>query len=191
MFVTRTLARRLWVSAILILTSLKLAVARIIPEGTEGSASPIVKPRIKTGRILQLALAGKNGTSGTQYGLEATGTFPFVRVVALVQQSAPVPVEVAPVPVLSQKRPARLTGVSDSATQKRGASTKRRLSRRLQTDHEKPFCYPANSQSCLNCPTCCLICGSCTSSASCTSCGGCACGCSACTSSSACTSCTG
>ena len=194
MFVARTLARRLWLSAILILTSLKLAVARIIPDATEGSASPIVKPRIKTGRILALAaLAGKQGTSGTQYGLEATGTFPFVRVVALVQRSIPVPVEVAPVPVLSQKGPTRLAGVPYSAAQKRGVSTKKRsgrLNRRLQTDHEKPFCFPANSQSCLNCPTCCIICGSCTSSGSCSSCGGCACGCGSCTSSSACTSCT-
>lgn len=195
MFVARTLARRAWVSAIVVLTSLKLAVSRIIPQTNESDASPIVKPRIKTGRILPLAvLTGKNSTSGMHYGLEATGIFPFVRVVALLQQSAPVPVEVAPVPVLSQKHPEHFGGGSDLALHKKGASTKRRsrkLSRRLQTDHEKPFCFPANSQSCLNCPTCCIICGSCTSSGSCTSCGGCACGCGSCTSSSACTSCTG
>lgn len=177
MFVARTFARRLWVGAILILTSLKLAVARIIPDTTEAHASPTVKPRIKTGRILPLAWSGRNGTSGMQYGLEATGVFPFVRVVTLAQNSVPVPVEVAPVPVPSQKQPERLTGVSAPATHRGPASTKKRsrtLNRRLQTDHEKPFCFPANSQSCLSCPTCCIVCNSCTSSSSCgtTSCGG-------------------
>jgi hypothetical protein len=172
MTVARTFIQRFWVGLILIAGFVKLAVARIIPASstsTSGS-SPSERSRVKTGRILRFA----SSTGAAHYGLEATGIFPYVRVVALPQGAAPVPVEVAPAAAISN----RLEGASEPVTPRSTVKQRSRtLTRRLHSNNqEKPFCYPANSQSCLNCPQCCIVCNSCSpNSAGCTSCGGCGC----------------
>ena len=180
MIIARTFMRRSWLGVILILSFLKLGVARIMPTANQSSPSPTrTKPHIKTGRVLRFVVpAGTRDASSAHYGLEATGIFPFVRVVALQQSSAPVPVEVAPVPALMKKQPERFETVSADGQKGKTAHKKRSrpLTRRLQANQEKPFCFPANSQNCLSCPTCCIVCTSCTSTSGCGGCGDCACG---------------
>jgi hypothetical protein len=164
MTVAKTFLRRFWIGIMLVLGFMKLAVARIVSAPATSSASPAERPEIKTDRILRFAVpAGAVGGAAMHYGLAATGVFPYVKVVAIQQNSAPVPVEVAPAPQVSKPN------------QRRSAAKKhpRSLTRRLHSNQEKPFCYPANSQSCLNCPVCCIICGSCSSCAGCTGCTGC------------------
>src|SRR5262249_37538014 len=88
------------------------------------------------------------------YGLEATGAFPYVRVIALQQHSAPVPVEAAPVPGVIKRQHERLADSPAPATHKPRPAAKRRsrpLTRRLHSNHDKPLCSAANSQSCLDC----------------------------------------
>lgn len=172
MIIARTLIRRLLVAVILVSSFLKLAVARIIPTGSQSSETS----GIKTGHVVRLVpSAADEDASGVHYVLETTEVFPYVRVVGLRHLSAPVPVEVAPVPEVVKRQPGHLTGTRARVTQKR-LPAKRRvrpLTRRVQSDHDKkPYCYPANSQSCLACPICCIICCSCggCSGCSCTSC---------------------
>lgn len=173
MTVARTFFRRFWVGVILIPGFLKLAVARIIPTASTSTSdiSPTGNPKLKTGRVLRFV----GSTGSVHYGLEATGVFPYVRVVAIQQSSAPVPVEVATVREVSNVNTAPTTGQDGrGATKKTSRSLTRRLQSKHNQDKDKPFCYPANSQSCLNCPQCCIICGSCSSCANCTGCTGCA-----------------
>jgi hypothetical protein len=182
MIVARTFIRRFWVGVMLIPSFMKLAVARIVPAPATPDPSSTERPKIKTSRVLRFAMpAGGSNLSGVHYGLEATGVFPYVRVIALQQHSAPVPVEVAPVPQAPKRQNVRSEGTPAAAAREGRPAAKARsrsLTRRLHSNQEKPFCYPANSQSCLNCPECCIVCGSCTSctsSAGCSSCSDCAC----------------
>lgn len=177
MIVTKTFIRRFWVGVLLVLSVMKTAIARIVPAPDTSGSSSAEAPKIKTTRVLRFAMpAGGKNPSAAHYGLEATGTFPFVRVVALHQYSAPVPVEVAPVPQAPKRQNVRSQGASAVTASKERSAAKTRsrsLTRRLHANQDKPFCYPANSQSCLNCPECCIICGSCSSCAGCTGCTGC------------------
>lgn len=176
MIIARSLISRFVVGVVLVLGSFKLAVARIVLTASKSGASPTEPLSIKTSRIFHFFVPARNkDASYAHYGLEATGAFPYVRIIALQQHSAPVPVEVAPAPGVIRQRE-HLAGHHASAKQKQHPGMKKRsrpLTRRTQSNHEKPFCYPANSQSCLDCPCLgCITCTSCSSSAGCSSCGG-------------------
>ena len=180
MIVARTLIRRLLVVVVLVSGFLKLAVARIVPSSSgESIVSPTETSHITTGRIVRFVPFKEHKDPFVRYVLEATAVFPYVRILELRQLSPPVPVEVAPVPIAVATNPKNeRRSHAGPAKQKRYPTTQRRpLTRRMQADHEKkPFCYPANSQSCLNCPTCCIICG-CGGCSGCSGCSGCGSGC--------------
>jgi hypothetical protein len=178
MVIARTLIRRLLVAVVLVFSFLKLAVARIVPSDSESLVSPTETSHITTGRIVRFVPFAEHKDPSVRYVLEASAVFPYIRILELRQLSPPMPVEVAPVPVATTQKSERRSHVAP-AKQKRHSTTRRRpLTRRMQSDHEKkPFCYPANSQSCLNCPTCCIICGcgGCSGCSGCSGCGSCTC----------------
>lgn len=172
MIVATNLVRRCWVGIAFIFSIFRLPSAQgtVTPAGS--TAKSTKTPMIKEGRVFRLTLPYTGNRKGSfHYGLEATGSFPFVRLIALPEHSAPVPLEVAPVPAISKSANSTLTRSASAQERHPVKKSSRGVQRRLQANEDKPFCFPANCQSCLSCPTCCIVCNSCSSSAGCSSCG--------------------
>jgi hypothetical protein len=168
-FILKKLHNRLLVSLVFALTCVRLAVAGTFPSA-ERAAHQI--PRSFPGRrglLFRFSGLSARGELGRGYGLEMTGTFPFVRVISSSIDVIHVPIELAALPSF---------GVSDRTDSGQSEST--------------PVIYRANPDSlgadpepiqdvrpaCIGC-SCggggCSSCGDCGSCASCSSCANCTC----------------
>lgn len=122
----------------------------------------------------------KGGNLGRSYGLRATGSFPYVKLVAVTASEA------VPVPLL-------LPGVARA--QARGPGLLHAAIGGLsapQNQQHTPPVRPACIGSCGGCGSCgsCASCSSCSSCTSCVSCAGCS-NCISCSNCASCTSCLG
>lgn len=140
-------------------------VARVLPVGRTARAAnrDALRKGIQRGLLVRAL-----GSSEQPYALQATGSFPYVKVVPAVAraQAVPVPVEIA--------------GLAPKAARaaKAAKPSAHALTRKEQKAAVKPFCIPV--EDCTDCTDC----GGCTD---CTSCTDCVCSCTSCASCSDCT----
>jgi len=161
MSIVRKLQNRFLVYIVFICSCVRMAVTQALPsEVKEGGGSTRGLPStVRQGLLL------RDGDSRREYALEATGAFPYVRVVSLAERAVPVPIEVAGL-TQAQKPAGTASHPPASAV----------LQHKTKAVSDDPFCVPF-CDSCLSCGGCCgprfTSCLSCESCGSC----GCSCGC--------------
>jgi hypothetical protein len=140
MITARQFARRFWVSVVLLMTSWKVIGARVLPLAVSTDAGERSRG-VRKGLLVKLFAGAVGERSVTRYGLETTGTFPYVKVIPVHTDAVPVPLEVAVAPTAA-------------SVQEKPQAGRHSLSRRSQPSQEKPFCLPADCSSCSCCPEC-------------------------------------
>lgn len=169
MSVVRNLQNRFLVCLVFISSCIRMVVAQVLPsdKSDQVATSGGVTSTIKRGSLVRLPISAH---SKRQYALEATGVFPYVKVVPLSTGAAPVPIDIA-----------GLAHEAGAAVGNQAASHV--LHHKAKSAADDPFCV-------VFCDSC-TGCGGCGSCCSCT--GGvdsCACGCSSCSGCGSCCSCT-
>lgn len=174
MSIVRKLHHRFLVYLVFIASLLRTVAAQVLPGGKEEPAQSSSVEKVSLGitrGVLMRLKASALGGHEHQYALEATGTFPYVRVVSLWTDPVPVPFEVAGLSRHSGER----------TEQPENAPV---LNHKAKPAADDIFCIPL-CDSCIGCGGCgsCCSCVSCIDSCvchNCNSCGSC-CSCGSCT----------
>lgn len=128
-------------------------VARVLPISRTARAAK----REALAKGVHRSLLVRNAKlAGSSYAMEATGSFPYVKLVSVSAQAVPVPVEMAGLSAPVGPKPA--------ATKKAAHA----LTRKAKPAAAKIFCDPSNCSDCTDC-------GGCTDCVDCTTTDGCSC----------------
>jgi hypothetical protein len=144
---TRIRKLRSWflIYAVFLLACVRSAVSQALPRSLKSSIQQDTsKTPVGAGHLG--AMGGAN-RGEPQFAFEATGRFPYVRIVPLADDPVPVPIEIVPW---------RIAPDSDGASQEHG------LLHRAKPNEDDHFCLTGFCSSCSSCSSCNSCgCGSC------------------------------